>query len=151
MVGLQSVGTIKLIFIEQSRTRRMEARSDRQTAATMTFCQPMPLLKLITSADCGLEIGARPVESRRSAVASVGRSAAGEGGHAPLKQLRGFKSSCRPWLLIPDTNSALSLGDAWARNHHYCLRGALGYRARASRVRATTYRSIAGGECALIA
>jgi hypothetical protein len=65
MVGLQSVGTIKLIFIEQSRTRRMEARSDRQTAATMTFCQPMPLLKLITSADCGLEIGARPVESRR--------------------------------------------------------------------------------------
>jgi hypothetical protein len=25
MVGLQSVGTIKLIFIEQSRTRRMEA------------------------------------------------------------------------------------------------------------------------------
>jgi len=32
MVGLQSVGTIKLIFIEQSHTRRMEARSDRQTA-----------------------------------------------------------------------------------------------------------------------
>ena len=96
MVGLQSVGTIKLIFIEQSHTRRMEARSDRQTAATMTFCQPMPLLKLITSADCGLEIVARPVESRGVRVASVGRSAAGEGGHAALKQLRGFKSSCRP-------------------------------------------------------
>jgi hypothetical protein len=35
MVDLQSVGTIKLIFIEQSRTRRMEVASDRQTAATM--------------------------------------------------------------------------------------------------------------------
>jgi hypothetical protein len=42
MIGLQSVGTIKLIFIEQSRTRRMEARLDRQTAATMTFCQSTP-------------------------------------------------------------------------------------------------------------
>jgi hypothetical protein len=86
MVDLQSVGTIKLIFIEQSRTRRMEARSDRQTA-TMTFCQPMPLLKLITSADCGLEIGARPV---------VGRSAAGLGSsfltRIPpyLQEMRGF-------------------------------------------------------------
>ena len=116
----------------------------------MTFCQPMPLLKLITSADCGLEIGAprRKSPERRRERRSIG---GGRGRACAIEATSRFQFELPPWLLIPDTNSALSLGDAWARNHHYCLRGALGYRARASRVRATTYRSIAGGECALIA
>ena len=53
-------------------------------------------------------------------------------------------------LHIPDTNSALSLRDARARNHHYRLRGDLGDGARAFSLRATTYRPVACGERTLI-
>jgi hypothetical protein len=53
-------------------------------------------------------------------------------------------------LHIPDRILNHVLTDARVRNHHYCLRGALSHGASASSLRATTYQTIAGGECALI-
>jgi hypothetical protein len=41
--------------------------------------------------------------------------------------------------------------DARARDRHYCFRGALGDRARASSLRTTTYQPIAGSKRTLIA
>jgi hypothetical protein len=47
---------------------------------------------------------------------------------------------------IPDRIPNYLSKDAWARNHRYRIRGALGSAARAYSLRASTYRPIAGGE-----
>src|ERR1700730_19428033 len=96
MVGLQSVGTIKMIFIEQSHapdgsTIGSSNRRDHDILSANAFVEIDHFGRLRPRNRVRA-----PVESRRSAIGSVGRSVAGEGGDAPLKQLRGFKSSCRP-------------------------------------------------------
>jgi hypothetical protein len=86
----------------------------------------------------------QPQGSQSCGVASkrCGRWRASRCGSHGVHRLKGDSEL----LHIPDTNSALCLRDARARNHHYRLRGDLGDGARPASLRTTTYRTIADSE-----
>jgi hypothetical protein len=87
--------------------------------------------------------------ARGAAGSSAGGSAQGgnNGTGSAQSATKDSNSSTQPKPFIFLANETCYIfRDAWAGNHHYCIRGALGDGARAYSLRASTYRSIAGGE-----